>query len=158
MKQFTCPECGGTVRPTKGPGRYARHYTMRFEIPHDLATPKCDECGEEWVDKATAEKVDKALSKLYRAELQRRAKAAIETLMEHAKQQDAETFLGLSQGYVSHLRAGRKTPSPDLVALLALLAADPRRRLREVEDFWGGDPREKEHHVGTHAKKGKHAA
>jgi len=52
-------------------------------------------------------------------------------------QRRIERLLGLSQGYLSKIRSGVSNPSPMLVGLLHLLASDPERRLREVEESFG---------------------
>jgi hypothetical protein len=52
------------------------------------------------------------------------------------EQKRVEQLLGLSQGYLSHVKASRHAPSPMLVAELVLLAKAPERRLKELEAFW----------------------
>lgn len=52
------------------------------------------------------------------------------------EQKRVEHALGLSQGYLSHIKAGRNAPSAMLVSELVLLAKDPERRLKELEKFW----------------------
>ncbi len=56
----------------------------------------------------------------------------------HISQRALERLLGVSQGYLSRLRAshGAAVPSAALVAALALLANDPGRRLDELQDYW----------------------
>jgi transcriptional regulator with XRE-family HTH domain len=51
-------------------------------------------------------------------------------------QRKLELLLGLSQGYLSRLRAGKGAPSPELVSHLALIAHDPKVRLLELERYW----------------------
>ena len=137
-REFRCAECGeGTVRALAKVGRRTRHKTMVLEVPADLEIPTCDRCGAEWYDDTTARTVDEALEGIYRRELRERVRTAIDALAEHVSQREMERMLGLSHGYLSKLRNGACDPSPELVGNLALLAHDPKRRLRELEEFWG---------------------
>ena len=66
MKDSLCPMCGGTIRPTKKPGR--RWVLIRgidSEIPESIAVPTCDRCGDEYTSPALTKVIDKAV----RAEL-----------------------------------------------------------------------------------------
>lgn len=63
--------------------------------------------------------------------------AAVEALAAHRTQQALERMLGLSSGYLSRLKAGKRT-SRTLLVLLVLLAARPEERLAEVERINGG--------------------
>ncbi len=136
--EFRCVECGeGKVRPLAKQGRQTRHKTMMLEVPADLEIPTCGHCGAEWFDDATARAVDEALEGIYRHELRERVRAAIDTLTEHVSQRKMERMLGLSHGYLSKLRNGSCDPSPELVGNLALLAHDPKRRIRELVEYWG---------------------
>jgi hypothetical protein len=115
-----------------------------LEIPAQIQIPTCDNCGAEWLDDATARTVDSALEEIYRSELTRIAQEAIERIAEIVPQRRVEELLGLSQGYLSKLRSGDRSPSPELVSHLALIARDPVARLQEIETLW------KTHrHVGT---------
>jgi hypothetical protein len=44
--------------------------------------------------------------------------------------------LGLSQGYLSRIRAGQRQPSEELVSHLTLLARQPDKYVRRLERFW----------------------
>ena len=137
-REFRCAECGeGTVHTLAKAGRKTRHKTMVLEVPADLEIPTCDRCGAEWYDDTTARMVDEALEGIYRRELRTRVRTAIDALAEHVSQREMERMLGLSHGYLSKLRNGACDPSPELVGNLALLAHDPKKRLRELEEFWG---------------------
>lgn len=136
-KSFRCAECGiGTVRPLATPGRTMRHRTMLVSVPADLRIPTCDHCGAEWIDEEAALAIDQALEAEYRRLLLRMAGQSLETLTEHTSLRELEQLLGLSQGYLSKVRSGARNPSPELVGNLALLAADPKRRLRELHRLW----------------------
>lgn len=137
-RQRRCPECGqGRIHPQAKPGRTERYKTMEaLPLPDDLLIPTCDVCGAEWMDARTAKAVDEALEITYQRELSTRAQAALERLVQQTTQRELEHLLGLSHGYLSKLRSGSSTPSPELVSHLAMLAADPKRRLVELRAFW----------------------
>ncbi len=132
---FPCPECGGEVIPTTKSGRKTRYYTMTLSVPDDIAIPTCNNCGEEYSDAQTAKAVDESVAPLYDRRLREMAKAALEKLAKEIKQNRLENLLGLSEGYLSKLRSGAKTPSPELVVNLTLLAKHPGQ-VDEVESFW----------------------
>lgn len=85
------------------------------------------------------------LTTYYLQSLRLAAREAIDKLHPHTSLQNLELLLGLSQGYLSRVRscartaeAGRKdpaTPSQTLVCTLALLAADPMPRLKELQQL-----------------------
>ena len=139
FKQRRCHECGvGHVQLLARPGRLTQHRNMaNLAVPANLEIPTCDHCGAEWFDAATAKRVDAALESIYREELRQRVRKAIAVISACISQQRVEGLLGLSQGYLSKLKAGDRDPSPELVSELALLARDPRGRVRELLDYWG---------------------
>ncbi len=63
-----CPVCGeGDVLPVARPGRTARcRNTAALPLPEDLVIPTCGACGEEWIDRATAQAIDAALEQAKR--------------------------------------------------------------------------------------------
>ena len=69
-------------------------------------------------------------------DLRTRARIAVDILSHHISQRKLERLLGLSQGYLSRLRACVSNPSAELVANLAMLCQDPPTRLLELERFW----------------------
>lgn len=71
----------------------------------------------------------------YKRELSRRAEQAIATLAHHLSQADLERLADISQGYVSRVYRGHSAPSPQFVALLALLAQDPSL-LNWLSRYW----------------------
>jgi hypothetical protein len=133
-----CHACGtGRVRPLARPGRRVRYKTIAaLEVPPEVAVPTCDACGTEWMTESTARQVDAALAAVYRRVLHDQARKALATLTRHVTQRRLEELLGLSQGYLSKIRSGDRTPSPEFVGHLALLARDPEPRLRELQDLW----------------------
>jgi hypothetical protein len=136
-KARKCMECGAVaVLPTAKGGRFTRYHAVpKFEIPAELEIPTCQECGTEWVDEDTAERLDSALEERYSKLLIDRATAAIEQLRAAGfSQSHIEEILGLSQGYISKLRSGKR-PSESLVVSLALYAREPSR-IKETERLW----------------------
>ena len=134
---YPCPLCGGAVVQRTAANRVRRyHAAAALPVPDDLPIATCDQCQTEWLDAHGATQLDAALAEVYRRELADRATRLIARL--HATQQVAatEVALGLTRGYLSRVRAGRKAPSAALVAELALIAADPPARLAELRLFW----------------------
>ena len=86
VKERRCHECGkGTVRPLAKPGRRERYKTMTLEIPAGIEIPTCDNCGTEWMDEDTAERITRALAILYRERVHELVEAAILVLSEYVK-------------------------------------------------------------------------
>ena len=133
-----CPHCGAkSVRARKGAGRTIPYRTMpTMELPVDLEIPSCGRCMRLYLDRMDAETLSNALQEQFLASLHTRICIAIDTLSQHISQRRLERLLGLSQGYLSRLRAGAGNPSPELVCHLALLCQDPEARLAELERFW----------------------
>ena len=136
-KERRCHACGeGTVRLKTGPGRRAEFRMMELPVPKELPIPTCDHCGTQSFNDSYAHAFDETMEAVFRTELRARARTQIEALSKHISQAKLERLLGVSQGYLSKLRSSEKDPSAELVAHLALLAADPKRRVKELERFW----------------------
>ena len=119
-------------------GRTGRHKNLAcLPIPATFKIPTCDKCGAEWLDEDTADRLEGLLEAAYRKELRAGLCRAIETIGKHASQRRLEALIGVSQGYLSKLKSHDREPSPELVSELALIARDPKRRLRELEKYWG---------------------
>ncbi len=132
-----CPTCGkGEVRPVAQSGRKARYKNMAaLPLPDDLAIPTCSTCGEEWIDRVTADAIDVALEHEYQERLRLLAVGSLEKLSANrVTLRRLERILGLSHGYLSKIRSGASRPSAALVSCLYLLASDPECRLREMEE------------------------
>jgi hypothetical protein len=140
FKPRRCRECGeGTVRPVKKAGRKTPFRNLAaLPVPATLAIPTCDHCGNEWIDPKTAKALDEALEGAYANELYKRLEAALETILSSAdiSQRRLEQLLGLSLGYLSRVRGKRGDASAQLVSTLALIAEDPKRRLKELDHVW----------------------
>lgn len=133
-----CASCGSkTVRKRGRQGRTASYRNMpALPVPAHFPIPTCSRCRREFIDPQTASELDEVLRELYRSSLKARVRQAIDQITQVVSQRRLEVLLGLSQGYLSRLRAGDGTPSPELVNHLALIARDPRDRLREIEGYW----------------------
>lgn len=133
-----CARCGSkTVRKRGRPGRTASYRNMpALPVPEHFPIPTCSRCHQEFVDPQTASDLHEVLRELYRSALKARVRRAIDELTRVVSQRRLEMLLGMSQGYLSRLRAGDGTPSPELVNHLALIARDPLARLREIECYW----------------------
>ncbi len=131
MKCYACFQ--GEVVPTAGPGRTLRYKAMqKLAVPEDLLIPTCNHCGEHWVSPGDAKRIDAAMEVVYRKELL----AKVRAVLPDPKDADRiERDLGLSRGYLSRLRTGRKIPSEPLVAMLTLIHDRPKT-LKEVEAMW----------------------
>lgn len=136
-----CKQCGTrTVRPRTRPGRTTRYRNMAaLAIPEDFPIPTCSRCRTEILDADTRAALAPVLHEEYRRVLRWRVRRAIDILSQHISQRRLEILLGLSQGYLSRLRSGSGSPSPELVSNLAILAKDPKLRLSELERYWS-DP------------------
>lgn len=138
MAPFECPLCGGSVEMRRSePGTRAYRNMERLPVP-SVELPVCSQCGEEWLDKEATERLHDALEGAYAKALHKRAEWALDLLQKAIPQRELERLLGLSVGYLSKLRAGKKT-SASLTAALLLLAKDTSRiqELRELFDAPG---------------------
>lgn len=143
FKPRRCRECGeGMIRPLAKEGRKMPFRNMAaLAVPNTLTIPTCDNCGNEWIDPKTAQAIDEALQGAYANELHKRLVAAIDLILKTTEipQRRLEQLLGLSVGYISRLRSGRGDASPQVVSVLALLAQDPKRRLKELDQLWASE-------------------
>jgi len=137
MNQRRCTICGELVVNASIKGEKHRFHAMLIRALNDIVVPTCNGCKRTYLDKNTATIVDNHLRQIYTAELQRRATALITGLMTLTTQWKLEWLLGLSSGYLSKIKNGKKSPSATLVAALALISIDPQKRMSELEDFWG---------------------
>lgn len=139
LRHGVCEGCrlGLKMRPA-GPGQTVRYRNLGgVPLPPEVSVPTCPRCLVRVLDADTAERLAPLLHQAYEEELRRRVRESIDVLMQHKSQRGLERLLGLSQGYLSRLRAGTGTPSAELVSHLALLAHDPIARLGELEGYWG---------------------
>ena len=133
-----CIRCGQkTVLPRTGAGRTINFRNMPgMLVPMNLAIPTCSRCGQQYLDAETSQRIAAPLAEAYRQSLRHRARLAIDVICRLISQRKLELLLGLSQGYLSRLRAGAGNPSSELVSNLALIANNPAERLAELVDYW----------------------
>lgn len=133
-----CPECRQT--PTVAATAQAIPYRClgSLKIPSDCPRSACPRCGAFQITEEAREELERA----FRGVLRIRARAALKRLEPHITKKSLEHRLGLSHGWLCNVKAGRVTPSPALVSTLAIIAADPIARLRDLERYWAEPPYE----------------
>ena len=112
-----CVRCGArSVRNLIRPG-LTNPYRMlpALPLPADLAIPTCRRCATQYIDPQTAEALVQALTLAFAKELRRRGGEAVDQICEYISQRRLELLVGLSQGYLCRLKAGKSTPSAALV-------------------------------------------
>jgi hypothetical protein len=117
------------------------HRTMTYKqisglpVPSELRLPTCTTCGEWFQDAESAIHIDDQMSKVYTDALVSKAKVALSVISADFRQRDIEPLLGLSAGYLSKVRNDKTEPSPQLAAVLMLLAID-KGRAQELRELW----------------------
>ncbi len=132
-----CAECGErAVAPHAAAGRTSPWKQFpSLPVSAEVQIPTCSKCGAEWIDRKTAATLDAVLERAAADRLTKVAREALAVLGASMSQRDLEAELGLSAGYLSKVKHGKETPSAQLVALLALLAARPAR-LDQLTHVW----------------------
>lgn len=132
-----CRECGiGKILPVARAGRKAQYKTMELEIPATVVVPTCDNCGAEWMDRATARKIDHAMEAVYRQALRNMLLTLLDQITAHAPMRQVERLIGLSEGYLSKVKSGRSEASAELLSSLSLLARDVSGGLKDLGRLW----------------------
>ena len=143
MRCGYCPTGVLTETTLRSEGRLTfRYRNTLVPLPSGTKIMMCRVCKKTHVNNDEITRIEPELKEAYRGVLKERVKNAIDTLMRHTSQRKLEVLIGLSQGYLSRLRSGTGNPSPELVSHLALLAADPEKRLAELEEYWNKAPTE----------------
>ena len=118
-------------------GRLTMYRNLELEVPAHVVVPTCTKCGAEWIDEAAAKALDEALERVYESKLRARLDTALEKILsEEGSQARVERVLGVSPGYLSKLKLGKRHPSAEIVSALALVSANPKRRLAELDNFF----------------------
>ena len=138
VKPMLCCHCGAkAVSKSKGVGRTIPYRTLpALALPCDLVIANCKRCKNLFVEQSESPEIRRCLQALYVKSLQRRIRTALDVLSQSISQRQLELLLGLSQGYLSRLKAGAGNPSSELVLLLALLSLDPEKHLATLRQFW----------------------
>lgn len=90
------------------------------------------------------------MTEQFRRTLRDRFRSGLDRLSPvHTSQAGLERLLGLSPGYLCHLKRGVRTPSVALVSILGFIALDPAARLRELESYWARDQAPDDEASGT---------
>ena len=138
VKPMLCCRCGAkAVFKSKGVGRTIPYRTLpALALPCDLVIANCKRCKNLFVEQSESPEIRWRLQALYVKSLQRRIRTALDVLSQSISQRKLELLLGLSQGYLSRLKAGAGNPSSELVLLLALLSLNPEKHLATLRQFW----------------------
>jgi len=117
----SCLECGGQMELTARQGRTRELVKgIHLAIPGDFPIPTCRSCGEEvW-----APEMSDALDALLSKQLGGMIRGYIEHIGERfgVTQAQIGAACRVDRTYLSHVTAGRKTPSGTLVELLQIFA------------------------------------
>jgi NMD protein affecting ribosome stability and mRNA decay len=133
-----CGQCGErAVVGLARAGRTTTYKNLDLEIPSDVTVPTCENCGAEWIDETTAQVLDNTLEGAYHDKLRERFDTALKIILnDDSNQTRVERLLGVSPGYLSKLKLGKRQPSSEIVSVLALVSKSPKRRLAELEKFY----------------------
>lgn len=137
-RERRCAACGkGPLERTARAGRFDEYKGVRLPIPAELPLIECAACGERYISASDAERIDEALSAAYTALVRAGVEASIEKLHRGGVSiASVERELGLSEGYLSKIRKSVE-PSFQLVALLALIAQDPKAAFSTIAALRG---------------------
>ena len=143
-KPTVCCRCGASaVVKSTGVDRTIPYRTLpALPLPSDLVIACCKRCKCLYPEQSEPDELRARLQALFVGCLQRRFRTALAVLQRSISQRQLELLLGLSQGYLSRLKAGAgNNPSSELVLLVALLSLDPEKRLADLRQFWALDDR-----------------
>lgn len=133
---FSCDE--GTIARRNARGMVVGHRDEpAVLIEEDVIVHLCDRCGEMLIDADSAARLDAVLEPAYRRIRVRRvldAVAGIQAVL-GISQRELERLLGVSDGYVSKLRHGRRVPDATTLRLLHLIHADPHAAVRRIAEI-----------------------
>ena len=137
-KPTVCCRCGASaVVKSTGVDRTIPYRTLpALPLPSDLVIACCKRCKTLFPEQSGPDELRLRLQALYVESLQSRIRTALAVLKQSISQRRLELLLGVSQGYLSRLKAGAGNPSSELVLLLALLSLDPEKQLANLQQFW----------------------
>ena len=121
-----CLKCGAkAVRPRQRARRTMRYRNLAaLPIPEDFPIPTCGRCAAEYLSPATCDHLAPLLLSSYQAALRAAGAILVTAATADISQRKLEAVLGVSQGYLSGIKSGKRQPSSAFVALL-YLAAQP---------------------------------
>ena len=146
-----CLRCNWlSVRPRTGTGRTIAYRVFAdLALPDDVPIPTCGGCGATYFDAATTTELSPTLTKQYNKRLLGLGRAALVRLKPHVSQKELELLTGLSQGYLSRVKAQDGCVSAQLVALLMMLAESPVAQLAALRRCWASAWNEGSEHDRT---------
>jgi hypothetical protein len=117
----SCLECGGKMELARRSGRTREIVKgVHLPIPSDFPVPTCQSCGEEVWAPEMSDVLDPYLTKQVGEIL----RGYVDVISERhdVTQSQIGTACRVGHTYLSHVAAGRKTPSGTLVELLSIFA------------------------------------
>ena len=119
-----CLKCGAkAVQPRRRPGRTMRYRNIgALPLPANFPVPTCGRCAAEYLSPATCDHLAPLLLSSYQAALRSAAAKLVTAATANISQRRLEAVLGISQGYLSGIKSGKRQPSSAFVALLYLVA------------------------------------
>jgi DNA-binding transcriptional regulator YiaG len=136
VKCFSCDE--GTIAQRNARGQIVGYRDERaIPIEADLIVHLCDHCGEMLLDADAAARLSAVLEPSYRRLKVRRVMEAVDGIRAalDISQRDLERLIGVSDGYISKLRHGRRVPDATTLRLLHLINADPHAAVRRIAEI-----------------------
>jgi YgiT-type zinc finger domain-containing protein len=131
-QRFHCPVCGGTVSTFARAGRTDTYKGIELAVPAELELTECEQCGETYVDPDEWRALSDALALAYREFVKKRLDADFRKIKRAGVSlASLERQLALSEGYLSKIRKDVE-PSFQLVALVSLVAENPRKSLSTI--------------------------
>lgn len=143
LPSLICPRCRSAGMRLGARGLVLPYRSMgALRIPEFVRVPACSRCKHRWLDAEAEAELKGVLPDAFRRALKARFAELLDVLVpQHTSQRRLEQLLDLSQGYLSRLYRGAGVPSAQLVGHLALIAADPPRRLEELYRYWNVERR-----------------
>jgi transcriptional regulator with XRE-family HTH domain len=136
FKPFRCGECGGTVKmvPAAGETREFRR-GITVAIPRGVLIPQCTSCGEEYLDKDDAERIDRAVRQAYLEQQRQHYDRCVSELRatHGCTLKQIEAACGVTPTYFSHVMKGRRVASLTLTRLLEAFVACPGELARHLD-------------------------
>jgi DNA-binding transcriptional regulator YiaG len=135
----SCFSCGeGTIARRNARGQIFGYRDERaIPIEADLIVHLCDHCGEMLLDADAAARLSAVLEPSYRRLKVRRVMEAVDGIRAalDISQRDLERLIGVSDGYISKLRHGRRVPDATTLRLLHLINADPHAAVQRIAEI-----------------------
>jgi hypothetical protein len=140
-----CAQCGErAVTKLAKAGRTAPYRNMELPVPASVEIPTCGNCGTEWIDAQAARDLDEVLESAYHDRVRARLDEALDRILEvSGNQTRVERAIGVSPGYLSKLKLGKRNPSAEITSALWLISMDPESRLVEAEEMFTNPGRRK---------------